>query len=133
MCKNPMGWCRTLTFFEEGNHFINNILELPIRPAEEKNIYISSRQREIYFLIVQKAAIHLLIESTEKGMHLSAVPDVVKRLCLMDDDAARRTPVAVEKVLHDAAFTNWHRNKHKSKPFLEQDIKTGQEITPHTD
>lgn len=50
-------------------------------------------------------------------MDLSAVPDVVKWLCLMDDDVARRTPVAVEKVLHDAAFTNWHRDKHETKRF----------------
>lgn len=97
-------------------------MELPIRPAEE-NIHISScqlntltlRHFEIYFdsEIVKKVATHLLIESTEETMDLSAVPDVVKWLRLMDNDAAGRTPVAVEKVLHDAAFTNWNRDTSK--------------------
>lgn len=40
---------------------------------------------------------------------LQAIPDVVKGLCLVDHDAARRASVAVEEVLHDAAFTNWQR------------------------
>lgn len=35
---------------------------------------------------------------------MSVRPDVVKWLCLVDYNAACRTPVAVEKVLHDAAF-----------------------------
>lgn len=36
-CVNSIWWCRTLTFFKEGNHFINNILELPIRPARKRD------------------------------------------------------------------------------------------------
>lgn len=34
---------------------------------------------------------------------------VVQWLCLVDYNAAIGTPVAVEEVLHDAAFTNWER------------------------
>lgn len=56
-------------------------------------------------------------DSTEERADSSALPDVVKWLCLMDDDAARRTPVAVEKVLHNAAFTNWQKDKHRTKQF----------------
>lgn len=96
--------------------------------CREKNISISScqlntltlRDYEIYlhvFGTIKKAASGLLIESTEESVDSSALPDVVKWLCLMDDDAARRTPVAVEKVLHNAAFTNWQKDKHKTKQF----------------
>lgn len=35
---------------------------------------------------------------------MSVRPDVVKWLCLVDYDAACGTPVAVEKMFHDAAF-----------------------------
>lgn len=35
---------------------------------------------------------------------MSVRPDVVKWLCLVDYNAACGTPVAVEEVLHDAAF-----------------------------
>lgn len=66
------------------------------------------------FVIFKKTAIHLFIESTEESMDSSAVPDVVKWLCFMDNDAARRTLVAVEKVLHDATFTNWHGERNKT-------------------
>lgn len=49
---------------------------------------------------------------------LQGIPDVVKGLCLVDHDAARRASVAVEKVLHDAAFTNWQRDKHNFRSSL---------------
>lgn len=39
-------------------------------------------------------------------------PDVVKGLGLVDYYAACGTPVAVEEVLHDAAFTNWEKMKY---------------------
>lgn len=44
--------------------------------------------------------------------NVTNLPDVVKWLCLVDYDAARGTPVAVEKVLHDAAFANLKTTKH---------------------
>lgn len=43
---------------------------------------------------------------------LLTIPDVVKGLRLVDHDAARGTFVAVEKVLHDAAFANCQGDKH---------------------
>lgn len=75
LCASSAWWCRTLTFFEEGNHFINNILELPIRPAEKKNIQISScqlntltlRDFKIDFEIVKKAAIIDLLNQQRKA------------------------------------------------------------------
>lgn len=38
-------------------------------------------------------------------------PDVVKGLSLVNYYAACGTPVAVEEVLHDAAFTDWKKMK----------------------
>lgn len=46
--------------------------------------------------------------NTIELMHhiLTDLPDVVRRLCLVDYSAACWTPVVVEEVLHDAAFAN---------------------------
>lgn len=40
------------------------------------------------------------------------LPDVVKWLSLVDYNAASGTPVAVEEVLHDAAFANFEKIKY---------------------
>lgn len=77
LCASSAWWCRTLTFFEEGNHFINNILELPIRPAEKKNIQISScqlntlmlRDFKIDFEIVKKKRLPSSTYWINRGKH----------------------------------------------------------------
>lgn len=51
---------------------------------------------------------------TTRLMNKQSLPDVVKGLCLVDNDAACGTPVAIEEVLHDADFTNWKEVKHKA-------------------
>ena len=43
------------------------------------------------------------------------LPDVVERLSLVDHDAAGWTPVAIEEMLHNAAFTNCERGGVREK------------------
>ncbi len=61
---------------------------------------------------------HLFLNRSNPNQQIHQVstdlPDVVKWLSLVDYDAACWTPVAVEKVLHDAAFANLEKTKHIS-------------------
>lgn len=46
-------------------------------------------------------------------------PDVVERLRLVNHNAARGTPVADEKVLHNATFANWKKTRRcQTQPVL---------------
>ncbi len=59
---------------------------------------------------------HLFLNRSNPNQQMHQVstdlPDVVKWLRLVDYDAACWTPVAVEEVLHDAAFANLEKTKH---------------------